>query len=402
MKKILVTLIVSVLSIGSAFAYTQVELDSKIATYKTVLSAKIWPKLENISEEKLDKILILVDTLILKYESDTSLSDSRKIIKVGMLMAFKEIVSEKLEDDFSDINAIFNAVNEKVEIIIITDERCWETCATDELISQLKNIPSLGDANFVEMDYSEDVAKSTLASTWIDFLPAAIFKNNDISELSNFLKPTNDFKYSLELGSIYDPTISRSAKGFRYVDLSVISTIVWDSHIKWDKNANILWLEYSDMECPFCAKLHSNWTHEELEEKYWNQLTYSLQHFPLDFHKNALTAAEYLECVWKIKWTEAFYQLEDKIFASTDSSKDFIIETAVWEMWINKETLASCFDNNEFTSKITSQQERGTTLFWITGTPGNVLINTETGEYEVISWAYPTSSFIDVIDKLLK
>ena len=46
--------------------------------------------------------------------------------------------------------------------------------------------------------------------------------------------------------------------------------------------------------------------------------------------------------------------------------------------------------------------ETGASLFWITGTPGNILINNTTGEYEVISWAYPTSAFEAIIDKLLK
>ncbi|USN57877.1 MAG: hypothetical protein H6767_06005 [Candidatus Peribacteria bacterium] len=47
------------------------------------------------------------------------------------------------------------------------------------------------------------------------------------------------------------------------------------------------------------------------------------------------------------------------------------------------------------------QQKIGADTFGITGTPGNVLINNETGEYEVLSGAYPTASFEDVIDRLL-
>ena len=44
--------------------------------------------------------------------------------------------------------------------------------------------------------------------------------------------------------------------------------------------------------------------------------------------------------------------------------------------------------------------KRGTALFGVTGTPGNVLINNETGEYEVLSGAYPTASFEQIIDRL--
>jgi hypothetical protein len=37
-------------------------------------------------------------------------------------------------------------------------------------------------------------------------LPAALFSNNNISELSNFLKETSNNLYYLELGSTFDPS----------------------------------------------------------------------------------------------------------------------------------------------------------------------------------------------------
>ena len=44
--------------------------------------------------------------------------------------------------------------------------------------------------------------------------------------------------------------------------------------------------------------------------------------------------------------------------------------------------------------------QTGTDLFGITWTPGNVLVNTETLEYEIISGAYPATAFIELIDRL--
>ena len=67
-----------------------------------------------------------------------------------------------------------------------------------------------------------------------------------------------------------------------------------------------------------------------------------------------------------------------------------------------KETITKCIDNNTYTAKINKQQEIGAKEFNVTGTPWNVLINNKTGEYEVISGAYPTSEFIKIIDNLLK
>jgi protein-disulfide isomerase len=61
------------------------------------------------------------------------------------------------------------------------------------------------------------------------------------------------------------------------------------SYIKGNKDAKITWIEYSDLECPYCAKLHNAGTVEALTEKYGDKLNIMYNHFPLDFHKNAQT-----------------------------------------------------------------------------------------------------------------
>jgi protein-disulfide isomerase len=155
------------------------------------------------------------------------------------------------------------------------------------------------------------------------------------------------------------------------------------------------------MECPYCAKLHNAWTLSELEEKYWTKISYSLQHFPLGFHKNALPAAESLECLAEQKWGKSYFDLEHVIFSNKNTNLTFIIEEAV-KLWADKSELENCIENKDFEEKINIHQERWTRLFWITGTPWNVLINTETWEYDIISWAYSTETFIETIDKLLK
>jgi thioredoxin-related protein len=40
-------------------------------------------------------------------------------------------------------------------------------------------------------------------------------------------------------------------------------------------------------------------------------------------------------------------------------------------------------------------------IFGITGTPGNVIINVQTGEYQVIPGAFPAENFIQTINSLL-
>jgi len=292
---------------------------------------------------------------------------------------------------------------ETPSIVIVTDKRCSkEECNTDSIISQLKQqIPVLANNKIKVIDYSDNNAKKILKETWVKLLPAIIFSNNSINQLKDYLLPTKDWKYSLQVGAKFDPTAKISDKGFKILDKKVLENIKSNSYLKWEKNAKITWLEYSDLECPFCAKLHNSGTPEELEKKYGKKLNNYFQSFPLGFHKNALPGAEALECLGKEKWSDAYYALKHIAYNQKNSDTNFLIDEAV-KLWANKDTITKCINNKTFANKINTQQKTWADTFGITGTPGNVLINNETGEYKVISGAYPTSEFEKVIDKLLK
>jgi len=400
MKKIITILLIAILSFSSVFAYTQTELDTKKTSYKKVLKIKFSSKLEKMSDKKLKKISTKIWVIIEIYKNK-NISDSKKLKYISILTAFKEIIDEKVEDEYLIISDIIDDADKKIEVTIISDKRCWVECDTDYMISQLKQVEELKNINFKVLDFDEQEAKDIMKKNNITKLPAVLLNDNSVESLKNYLEKTKNWDYSLNVWGSFDPYEKRSVKWFQVLDKEIITKIKKSSYIKWYKNSKILYLEYSDMECPFCAKLHNNWTLSDLEKKYWTKLSYSLQHFPLGFHKNALPAAEALECLAKQKGGNSYFKLEHIIFENKKSNIEFIIEESV-KLWANKEKLKKCIENKEFEEKINAQQKQWTNLFWITWTPWNVLINTKTGEYKVITGAYPTSEFIKVIDKLLK
>src|SRR3990167_4501114 len=179
-----------------------------------------------------------------------------------------------------------------------------------------------------------------------------------------------------------------------------LESIKKDVYVKGNADAKITWLEYSDLECPYCAKLHAtDGTPKTVSEKYGDELNIVFNHFPLYFHNNAQTAAEILECLAVQKGSDAFYSLINTSYESKDSTKDFLVKEAV-KLGADQTKLNKCLEDKTFTKKVTDQMQAGTDMFGVTGTPGNVLINNETLEYEVISGAFPASAFIELIDKL--
>lgn len=289
---------------------------------------------------------------------------------------------------------------ESITITVIDDKRC-NNCQTEAIVTQLSQAPELANATFVTKDFIDDNMTDFVTENEIIALPAIIFSNNNVGQwLTPYLIEISNWEYSLQVNSTFNPFAERSKKGFLLLDLGKLKEIKNNSYIKGNEDAKITWLEYSDLECPYCATLYENGTPKELADKYGNKLNKVFNHFPLDFHANAKPGAELLECLAAEKGAEAFYSLIEKSFREKKSTERFLLKEAEDLGW-NKASLETCLDNETYSAKVDAQMERGSTLFGVTGTPGNVLINNETGEYEVISGAYPTSSFVEIIDKLL-
>lgn len=318
----------------------------------------------------------------------------------------------------TDINVVskINVDYEKLTLTIIDDKRCTN-CPTDAIVQQLQQLPSITWVTIERKDFSDEGIEDYLKENKITALPLIVFSTNnfDVSKdpvqmdqsgkpapkVNTFLEALPTGKFTLAIGAQFNPFENRSENGFLILDKEKLQAIKDNTYIKGNKNAKITWVEYSDLECPYCAKLHNSGTAEELFEKYGNDLNQAFNHFPLGFHDNAQPGAEILECLGEQKWWDAFYSLIKKSFADENSTKSFLIKEAV-VLWASKDKLNECLDSGKYTKKVKNQMKVWADLFNITGTPGNVLINNETGEYEIISWAYPTSAFEEIIDKLLK
>lgn len=292
---------------------------------------------------------------------------------------------------------------ETITITVIDDKRCTN-CMTSEILGQIKKIPFLEWSKFVEKDFSDKWISEYLKDNKITKLPAIILSSNVIDDewqMQPYLKELTDKQYSLEIWASFDPFAKRSDKWFLIMKKDTLSKIKANTYLDWNENAKVTWIEYSDLECPFCAKLHNSDVPSKIKEKYKNDVNAYFNSFPLDFHKNAMPAARIIECLAEQKWAGAFYSLIDKSFKDEKSDKDFLIAEAV-KLWADKAKLDKCVTDWKYDKKITEQQTFASSEFWISWTPANILVNNDTWEYEILSWALPFSAFEATIDKLLK
>ncbi len=179
-----------------------------------------------------------------------------------------------------------------------------------------------------------------------------------------------------------------------------IAGLTKDTYVKGNKDATLLWIEYSDLECPFCKRLHDSGAIKNLEAKYGDKLAVAFKHYPLPFHPTALPAAQAAECVGQAGGADKYFAFVESVFAKGTPSQD-VIDAVVKELGQNPATVKKCVDANTFKSRVDAHMSEGSSKFGVNGTPGNVLINTKTGKYEVVSGAQPEANFDAALGRLL-
>jgi len=179
-----------------------------------------------------------------------------------------------------------------------------------------------------------------------------------------------------------------------------------NTYVLWNKDAEITWVEYSDLECPFCKRLHESGTIEEVMKAYDWKINFVFKQFPLGFHKQAPMEAEAVLCAWELAWAKKYYEFIQKIYEGSEARWNSYTKESIsklwWTLWIPEKKLLSCIESGKFKDRAQAELKEGSSLFGITGTPGNVLINNKTGKWDKLPGAYPTASFKQKIDGLLK
>ena len=170
-------------------------------------------------------------------------------------------------------------------------------------------------------------------------------------------------------------------------------------HIRGSKDAEILLVEYSDFECPFCERFHP--TAKQALDEYGDKIAWVYRQFPLtSIHPRALPSANASECVASLAGNDAFWKFADTVFGNQEKYlTDAGLSEAAVLSGAKKSDFDSCFSSKKFESVVTDQQSGGEAA-GITGTPGSFIINKK-GEMWLIPGAVPFESLKSTIDEAL-
>jgi protein-disulfide isomerase len=173
-----------------------------------------------------------------------------------------------------------------------------------------------------------------------------------------------------------------------------------------NSNALITIIEFSDFQCPFCAKFHIQ-TLPKIMEEYIKDGKVKLvfRDFPIQsIHSNALLASAAAECANE---QGKFKEMHDKLFENQNewNSKNtdnviILFNQYSLEMEIEEEKFDSCLRNGKYIKEIQKDLDDGR-AYGISGTPGFFIGNDEIGFIE-LKGAHPFENFKGIIETQLK
>jgi protein-disulfide isomerase len=160
------------------------------------------------------------------------------------------------------------------------------------------------------------------------------------------------------------------------------------------KNAPITIIEYSDFECPYCAKGYENI--EAVRKQYSEKVRVVYKHLPLDFHPMAMPAAKYFEA-FALQKPDKAEKFHDEIFqnqrALKEKKEEFLKATAQ-KLGADMGKLMKDLNSETVNKRIAADMEEAKS-FGFSGTPG-FLINGVS-----LKGAYPPPFFQKIIDRHL-
>lgn len=183
------------------------------------------------------------------------------------------------------------------------------------------------------------------------------------------------------------------------VETLSLEKVTDNEHIRGDKNAQLTWIEYSDLECPFCKRIHPDL--QKMMDEYKGKIRWVYRHFPLNaIHPKAQKAAEAAECAGSLGGNDIFWKFVDKLFEGSPTSlgAEEMTKTAK-SVGLNESQFKSCLDSGKFADKVGTELKAGEKA-GVTGTPGNFLLDSK-GNAWIIPGAMPYATIKQVIDKAL-
>lgn len=171
--------------------------------------------------------------------------------------------------------------------------------------------------------------------------------------------------------------------------------------------SDVIVLEYSDTECPYCAQLHP--TLKKIQDEYTSKVSFVYRHFPLtQIHPNAFDEARAIYCVGKTSGATKQRDYINQMFSYKLEKKNMTLpqggkESLAKNIGVDGAALTACLSTPESNDVVNASIEDGVKA-GVEGTPATFVLLKKRNGYEVVALidgARPYEYFKTVLDEAL-
>ena len=160
--------------------------------------------------------------------------------------------------------------------------------------------------------------------------------------------------------------------------------------VKGPASAPVTIVEFSDFQCPYCARVTS--TLKQVEEKYGDKIRVVFRDFPLvQIHRDAAKAAEAGECAHE---QGKFWEMHDRLFADQSKLQVEALKQTASQLGLDAEKFNQCLDSSKYAAEVQKDVDEGA-RYGVNSTPA-FFINGR-----LVVGAQPIEAFTQAIDEEL-
>lgn len=196
-------------------------------------------------------------------------------------------------------------------------------------------------------------------------------------------------------GTVVDNSVSNGEK----IDkTNLVEPVTEADHIRGSVSAPIKIVEYSDFDCPYCARFHE--TMKLIIGKYSSdEVAWVYRHFPLNEQSESVSQAS--ECVAELAGNDAFWKFADEYYklrqAGDRTASAGLISKLSPQVGVPQAKLDTCLNENRHLEIINSHQTNGSETGG-QGTPWAILIG-PSGKTYPINGAIPLEEIERIINR---
>lgn len=198
--------------------------------------------------------------------------------------------------------------------------------------------------------------------------------------------------------------IANKIEQTKTLDSIDVNPVDGDDHILGNPNAEIVIIEFSDTECPYCKQFHK--TMQRIMDEYGKdgKVAWVYRHMPIEkLHKRAKKEAEATECAAELGGNDKFWEYLDEIYKRTGSNDTLDpkeLPKIAKDINLDEEKFDECLSSGRMVERVAEDFIDATNAGG-RGTPYSILVGSK-GDKVAINGALPYDVIKSAIDTALQ